>query len=355
MKIVFIAASGSGGHIYPGIAVADEINERFEPIFILSKNQASKDIISKTSYKYLTLPVCGMPAVFSLKFLYFLLTLSVSTVKSVFLILKYKPAVCVGMAGYASVPVVLAAKLLRKKTLICEQNVVPGKATKLLSKIADTVCLSFEETKKYINSKNTIVTGNPVRRELLNADKSSALKSFGFSDKGQVILIFGGSQGSSKLNDIAFQTACKLIESQKINVIHVTGKKDFPLISRKAAKYSEHYKVFEYIYDMAQAYAASDIVICRAGAGTISELYHLRKPAVLVPYPYAGAHQAQNAKFLEYKGLAEAIEEAGLNVNILLKALKGILLKSAPADFEGGGNITLPQTIIADEILKTGK
>jgi UDP-N-acetylglucosamine--N-acetylmuramyl-(pentapeptide) pyrophosphoryl-undecaprenol N-acetylglucosamine transferase len=343
MKNIFIAASGTGGHIYPGIAVADEL-KTLNPIFILSANQTSKDIISKTNYKYLTLNVCGMPGIISFKFIWFLFTLTVSFFKSLYLILKYKPAVCVGMGGYVSVPVIFAALFLPVPTVICEQNVVAGKATKLLSKTASAVCLSFDETKKYIKTKHAVVTGNPVRRDILNRSKSEALSKLNFSTVKPVVLVFGGSLGASALNIAAFEA----LNNMDVNVIHATGKKDFSEFSKRA---TPEYKIFEYLYDIGAAYAAADIVISRAGAGTVFELEYLNKYAVLVPYMHAGAHQTENAKYLLSKGLAEIIEEPKLNAHTLKTAAENALLKSKNSPFVAAMP-TLPQQTIAGEILK---
>jgi UDP-N-acetylglucosamine--N-acetylmuramyl-(pentapeptide) pyrophosphoryl-undecaprenol N-acetylglucosamine transferase len=346
-KNIIVAASGTGGHIYPGIAVARELEIKgFKPVFFISRNFASLEIMKNEGFEYVAFNLSGMPRKFSLSFAVFCFKLFFASVKSFKYILKLKPRAVFGTGGYISFPAVLAAWVLRKKTYIHEQNSVAGAANRFLNLIASKTFISFAGSEKYFKKKNLVLSGYPVRKDILEVSKAEALEKLGLSQNVFTVLIFGGSLGAAKLNETGVKAAALLSLKENIRVLHIAGQKNYDEISA-LTKGVKDYKVFSYMHDIKYAYAASDAVICRAGAGTVFELKALNKPAVLVPYPYAtGNHQFYNAKELEN---AFVIEEKNLTPENLCEALTK--LKNAPEKAVMAKTVLPPREIIADWII----
>jgi len=319
-KKIIIAASGTGGHIYPGLSLAEEFkNNGYDAVFFVNSNPASIEIMAKSGFKYVKFNMSGMPRKFSFSFVKFLLQLFSASIKSFFEIIKINPSAVIGTGGYVSVPAIISAKILFKKTYVHEQNSIPGAANKFLSKMADIAFLSFESSKEYFKNSNAVVCGYPVRKDILNASKKDAVSFFGLKDNVFTVLVFGGSLGAAKLNEIAFNALSPLAKNGDIQVLHISGIKDYPQISKTAGR-ADNYKVFPYLHNIAAAYAVADIVVCRSGAGAVFEIKALGKPAVLVPYPFAtDNHQFYNAKAFEKSGFIEVIEEKDLTDDVLLE------------------------------------
>ncbi|MCL2390305.1 MAG: undecaprenyldiphospho-muramoylpentapeptide beta-N-acetylglucosaminyltransferase [Endomicrobia bacterium] len=349
-KNIIIAASGTGGHIYPGISLAHEFKDNgYHVTFFISNNIASVNIMKNSGFEYVTFNLSGMPRGFSIRIFSFAFKLVYSFFKSFKLIFKIKPLAVIGTGGYISVPTVAAAKILRIKTFIHEQNSLPGAANKLLSRIADKTFISFKHSKKYFN-KNTFFSGYPVRKDIFSVSKEDALRRFDFKNDVFTLLVFGGSLGALKINEIAFEAVKELSLKEQLQVLHITGGRGYSDIKDRVRYYS-WYKVFDYMHDIKYAYAASDAVVCRSGAGTVFELKMLNKPAVLVPYPHAtDNHQFYNAKEKENDGKTEILEENDFTPLRLLKSIKK--LKS---DLKRGEDIPteqFAQEIIFGEIAK---
>ncbi|MCL1972599.1 MAG: undecaprenyldiphospho-muramoylpentapeptide beta-N-acetylglucosaminyltransferase [Endomicrobia bacterium] len=350
---IIIASSGTGGHIYPGIALAHEMKERgFNPVFFVSNNEASGEIIKNSGFEYIPFNLSGMPRKFSFSFLVFLIKLDFAFLKALKNIMKYKPAAVIGVGGYISVPAVIAAKVLGKKTFIHEQNTIPGIANKLLNRFADKTLVSFKGSEKYFKNKKDIVfTGYPVRKEILAVCKEEGCDALKLDKNTFTIMIFGGSLGAVKLNATAFEATVRLSEKMKLQVIHITGKKGFDEINQKP-KNESSYKVFDYMHNISSAYAASDVVICRAGAGAVSELLLLGKSAVLVPYPHAtDNHQYHNAKEVFQDAKRIIIEEEHMTPENLADAVENI--KKNIKINENNAVLTFPQEKMAEEIIRS--
>ena len=347
-KKIIIAASGTGGHIYPGISLAREFESKgYKAVFFISNNATSVKILENSGFEHIAFNMTGMPRKASPSFVKFLFRLTRVVFQSKKKIKEINPDAIIGTGGYISVPVTLAAKMLGKKTYIHEQNAMPGAANKFLSKIVNKVFISFKDSAKYFGG-NTVLSGYPVRADILNASKNSALKKFNFNKDVFTILVFGGSLGAVKLNEVAFEALDKLSASEKIQVLHVTGDKNHDSIAAMA-KNKNGYLVFKYMHDIADAYAASDVLICRSGAGAVFEIKALNKPAILVPYPYAtGNHQFYNAKAIEKPGLVEVIEEKNINPEVLISALKSLKANLGAVSIPKIAE--LPQEIIFKEI-----
>ncbi len=311
-KIIF-SASGTGGHIFPAIAVAKRVKEPI--IFICSKYGMGKTIFSEEKFKYILIPIkgfLGLKLFEKLKRIPLFL-LSIFIVLGIFI--RYRPRVIFGFGGYASFPVLFWAWLLKRKYFIQEQNSIPGFVNRLFSKGAQAIFLGFPNTK--IDGKK-IFTGNPVREEFL---KINPKEEISFPLK---VLIIGGSQGSKFLNE----TIIKLLPEIKdfpIKIYHQSGKEFLEVLKREYEKYGFNFEVFDFIKNPWDYYEEANLIICRAGALTIYEIISSGRGAILIPFKGAtDNHQFYNAKFLEEKGAAFLIEENERTGELLLKYLKVI-------------------------------
>ncbi len=313
MKILF-AGGGTGGHLYPGIAMAGELKKlvpNVELSFAGTTSGIEATEVPRLGYKLHLLPVRGLKRGN-------LLANMVSNVgvladfvralrRAVLLVKLEAPDVVVGTGGFVSAPLLLAAQLMRKKTLIQEQNAFPGVTTKLLSVLAGEVHLSFEEARKFLPKNSRIfVSGNPAR-SFEGVDALRARTHFSIDASRPTLLVFGGSRGARAINNAVLTHFQKITSSA--NLIWQTGALDYERIKGQLSP-SPSLWVAPYIEDMGLAYSAADLVLCRAGASSIAELTNLGKPAVLVPYPFAtGDHQRHNARALVINGAALVIED----------------------------------------------
>lgn len=232
--------------------------------------------------------------------------------KAFFILRKFKPDVTIGTGGYTSAGVLVAEWLRGGKVVIHEQNAIPGRTNRLLARIACKICLTFEESKTYFPPGKTVVTGLPLRQEILSPpDQTDARKQLGLDSDMFTLLVTGGSQGARKLNELTLGALPLLLEAG-MQILHQTGEKNFAEV--EAAKpESEHYHIRPYIHDMAPAYSAASLVVARSGAATIADLTAIGCPAILVPYPHAGGHQRKNAAMVTSRGAAIAVEESELS------------------------------------------
>ncbi|MEZ0344084.1 MAG: undecaprenyldiphospho-muramoylpentapeptide beta-N-acetylglucosaminyltransferase [Caldimicrobium sp.] len=321
-----ITAGGTGGHLIPGIALAQEIMRLGEElIFISGTRPVEKHILRDKPFRVYQLEVegiVGRPLKDKIR-AGFKLIKAIHRVRKI--LAEYKPHAIIAEGGYVSVPVVVAGKLLGIKTALHEQNVIPGKANLLLSKMVDKVFISFPESKKYFPEEKVVFSGNPVRRELLLPRERD--------QKGIGLLVMGGSLGARFLNDLILKLFPKLFEVfPELFLIHQTGLEDFERVKEEYEKsshflrFKERIKIFPFIEDMGWAYNEADLVIARAGATTIAELIALKKPAILIPYPYAaGRHQDINAEVLARIGGAIKFNQKDLEEEKFLEVLKNLL------------------------------
>lgn len=321
---VIIAGGSTGGHIYPGICLAKELRTKgYEISFLVKDNEHITHLLDLESLKYHKLDIIGLPRKISFKLVSFFVKLLVSFVSTYKIVREIQPKFVVGLGGYTSFPLVCVAKLLRIPNLIHEQNYLPGLTNKLLSVITNKICISFPESKEYFQKSKTIFTGNPVRKELLNINKKSVVKEWELKETRFTVLIFGGSQGANSINKLLVDSLEFLSEYRnKIQFIHLTGKKDFTLINKFYGDENFGAKVFPYLYNMGKAYSVADLIISRAGATTIAELMMLKKPAVLIPFPYAtGRHQDCNAKYLVDRNTAVMYNQSAISAEKMANVL----------------------------------
>lgn len=329
MKVLF-AGGGTGGHLYPGVAMAVELQKLVPGIGISFAGTAGgieATEVPRLGFQLHLIPVRGLKrgqwfanliANFSV-----LVDFVGALGRAVALIGRENPDVVVGTGGFVSAPLLFGAQLMRKKTLIQEQNAFPGVTTKMLSTLACEVHLSFEEARRFIVKKqNVFVSGNPARSFDMQ-DQLGARGRFGLHANRPTLLVFGGSRGARSINNAVLRHLDEIIGSA--NLVWQTGALDFERV-KSEVKPSPYLWLAPYIEDMGAAYSAADLVLCRAGASTIAELTNLGMPSVLVPYPYAtGDHQRYNAKALVKNGAALMIEDNLLSEEASLKNILELL------------------------------
>ena len=319
------AGGGTGGHLFPAVAVAEQIRElkpEADILFIGTKDKLESKIVPKLGFKFKSIWIKGFTRKLNLENLLFPLKLFVSLIQSLAINISFKPKVAIGSGGYVAGPAVWAASMMGTKIILLEQNTYPGVTTRLLEKYAEEVHLSFEESKKYLrNEKSHHLTGNPVRKNLGRMEKSEALRKFGLSNEKKTLLVLGGSLGAKTINE-AMSESIKIFEENNVQVIWQTGKNYFEQFKKLNLDYI---KVFDFIEDMNAAYSACDLLVARAGATTIAELLNLGIPAILVPSPnVAENHQYYNAKVLSDKNAAILIEDKNLKKDLEQSVLNNL-------------------------------
>lgn len=324
---VLITGGGTGGHIYPAIAIANKIKDEIKTAQILfagTEKGLESELVPKAGYNLETIKVSG-----------FKRNLSLDTAKSVFdlfcglkdafkLILKFKPDIVIGTGGYVCGPIVFIASLLNIKTVIHEQNVIPGVTNKILGNFVNRVLISFDESKPYFNNdKKVYVTGNPIRKDFIKITQDKNKENIGIKDEDFFVLSFGGSRGAEKINKVMTEVIEKTNKDKNIKILHVTGSSHYDKVINQLKEKGIYDKskesVKEYLYDMAKYMSASDLVICRAGAITLAEITAMGIPSILIPSPYVtNNHQEHNAKVLEGCGASVLVKEKELDENIII-------------------------------------
>ncbi len=325
-----ITGGGTGGHLYPALAIARGVKARvpsIDVIFIGTVKGLESKIIPHSEFRLHTIDIEGLNRSSMLKATRSLLKVPQGLWQARRILAEFKPDVVVGTGGYVSYPVVMAASIMGIKTIIHEQNAYPGLANRLLARRADWVLVSFEEARHHLKAKNLAVTGLPVRQEIAETTKDQGLERFRFSSSVFTLLAFGGSLGAASINRAMLQVLERYIK-ETIQIIWITGEKGYqnikdkipPLMSRSSGLKLE---VLPYLQEMEYALAAADLAICRAGAATLSELAVVGLPAILVPYPYSAEnHQEKNARSLAAKGAAEVIVDEFLDPDVLFKKIE---------------------------------
>ena len=310
---VIIAGGGTGGHLFPGIAIATGLTARrddMDILFVVGRKKMEKAIIHKAGFEARSIDVEGMLGKGVLGLMRALTKVLISLIQSLVIVRDFRPHLIVGVGGYSSGPLCLVARLLRVPTAIHEQNSFPGLTNRMLAPLVKKVFISFEESRKYFKRQDVLLTGNPVREELLQRRAPSRPANGTFT-----ILVVGGSQGARAINR-AVVSALEVLNEQGFQpfVIHQTGKAHVNEIRDAYKGKGFAGEVREFINDMASAYGRADLVVCRAGATTLAELAALGKPSILIPYPYAAhQHQEVNARSLVAAGGADMILEDELN------------------------------------------
>ncbi|MBW2144490.1 MAG: undecaprenyldiphospho-muramoylpentapeptide beta-N-acetylglucosaminyltransferase, partial [Deltaproteobacteria bacterium] len=316
-----IAGGGTGGHLFPGIAVARELEKRFEGpeiLFVVGRQRMEAEILSRYGYRVESISVEGIKGRGWKKALAVLFRLPKSFFQSISVIRRISPDFVLGVGGYSSGPFCLAARVKGIPTAIHEQNSYPGLTNRLLSRWVDHVFVSFEESRAYLKGRSQILSGNPVREELFSDSGIEDIDQDRFT-----ILVVGGSQGAMAINK-AFAEALEYLnqKGRYPEVIHQTGKADYSRVTEDYRKKGLRGEINPFIQDMTTAYNRADLVVSRAGASTLFELAALGKPSILIPYPYAtNQHQDINARSLVQTGGAEMIRQSDLTGETMAQVL----------------------------------
>ncbi len=326
MKIerVIISGGGTGGHIFPALAIADEIGSRYpdaEILFVGALGRMEMERVPAAGYKIIGLPVIGLPRKPGLKMVQFAISLMKSNRLAKNIINEFNPQLAIGVGGFASGPLLRAAVKKRIPTLIQEQNSYAGITNKLLGKNADTICVAYDRMERYFPGRKIVFTGNPVRENLLKKinDRNEALNYFGLKSKDKVVLIVGGSLGARSINNAMLKNSSAIADSAEVQFIWQTGSIYYREIKDKMKDSKPaNLHIHEFLSRMDLAYAAADVVISRAGAGTISELCLVGKPVIFVPSPnVAEDHQTKNAMALVEKNAAKMIPDDKIDKQLL--------------------------------------
>ncbi|HZH14048.1 MAG TPA: undecaprenyldiphospho-muramoylpentapeptide beta-N-acetylglucosaminyltransferase [Archangium sp.] len=329
---VLIAGGGTGGHLFPGIALAEEVTTRHhgnEVVFVGTERGLEARVVPKEGYPLELVKVQGLKGKSLFAFLKALIALPLAFIESFRILARQKPDVVVGVGGYASGPVVLAAWLMGIPTAIQEQNALPGLTNKLLGRVVRVVFTAFEGARRFFPEKKVQLIGNPIRRKLMDNYLRSHVAHERFS-----LLVFGGSLGARGINQRMIEALDSLGDLKDgLHFVHQTGKNDLEQVRKGYAEKGFQADVVEFIDDMSSAYAKADLVVCRAGATTLAELTVCKKASLLIPFPHAtDDHQAVNAKALVDAGAALMFRESELTGQKLAETIR--TLKSQPAQLK---------------------
>ena len=302
---IIITGGGTGGHLFPGLAVAEEISARYpraEILFVTGRRKMESEILKRSGFRQASIAVEGIQGRGWKKGMMVAAKLPWSFFQALGIIRRFSPHVVFGVGGYSAGPVCLAAKVMGVPSAIHEQNSFPGLTNRLLCRWVDKAFISFEESRKCFPGGTLLLTGNPVRRELLATEGTDRRTEGRFT-----ILVTGGSQGAHAVNAVFVEALHELKEKGRdVYAIHQAGERDYAWVAEAYQQKALPGEIFPFIHDMAEAYRRADMVVSRAGASTISELAALGKPSILVPYPYAANnHQEANARVLVDRGGAE--------------------------------------------------
>lgn len=332
-KTYFITGGGTGGHIYPAVAVADELLklDNTEKIYYVGNpNNMEFSIVKNKNYEFLPVISSGMPRKLSFALVKWTLQMLHAFVKCCFYINKYKPSVIFGTGGYVSAPVLMAGIVMKVPFVMHDCDANPGLVTRKFSPYAKSVSIAFEEAKKKLNNLRCYVNGNPIRNEFSTLSKSQARQSLGLSDR-LTVCIMGGSQGAKAINSAAVGVLKTLTNDLGLQVIFQTGKKNYDnVISELQMIYPDfendsNLLVRPYFDDMVTVLKASDIAVSRAGSLSISEICASGLAPIFAPYPYAAAdHQRKNAHYIVEQGAGLYIEDNDLTSEKLLELIKSL-------------------------------
>ena len=331
--IYFITGGGTGGHIYPAVSIIRSLldsNIKNENIYYIgNEKNLENEIAQKNGFNFLSHSAYGMPRKISFQLLHWFFALLIATIKTFGHFIKYKPSVIFATGGYICAPVLFCAKLLNIPYVLHDCDIHPGIVTRFFAPGAKSVSLSFESAKKYINSKNIFINGNPIRQEFKTISKKQAREELSLNDNF-TILIMGGSLGAKTINDSSFEILRNYANKDGYTIIWQTGKKNFDEVMQKVLKEFEqlpHNLVLQPYYDkMHLALLSADVAISRAGSLSLSEICASSLPSILIPYPFAAAdHQKKNAQSMVENNMALMLEDKNCNNETLFKMLEDLI------------------------------
>lgn len=359
MKII-VSAGGTGGHIYPALAIINKFKEKdkdLEVLYIGTHNRMEKDLIPKYGIKYIPIEIYGISKTNILRDFKNVILIKKAKQKCLNIMKEFKPDVVIGVGGYVTYPVIWAAKKLNIKTFIHEQNSIPGKANKLISKDVDLVGVSFKDSIPYFkNAKKVMYTGNPCSSDALTKPEIKKEK-FNIKCDSKLILIVNGSLGSETINNV-YKKLLQVVDDEPYEFLYVTGK-SFYNDFIKDITYPKNVHIVPFIDGMSGLLKNTDLIISRAGASTISEILALKVPSILIPSPYvANNHQYYNALDLVHLNVSVMLEEKNLNPEKILITIKDIMTTNKYQEMKDNLNklnMSSSSDIIYNEIMKVCK
>ena len=333
---VLLAGGGTGGHIYPALAVAEGLKAVYpdlEFLYVGTKKGLENTIVPQSGLPFTTITVEGLPRKFSPALLKAGFKAVEGGVEALGIVRRFRPDVVIGTGGYVCGPVIMAAKVCHVPAVIHEQNAFPGVTNKALARIADLVLVNFEDAKKYFaHPEKVLKTGLPIRPEVLETNKQAGLAFLGLSPEKKTLLVSGGSRGAKSINKAMAAAYPKLLKHKKLQVIHLTGTLDYNETLQAMLKQHirpEDYPqlvIRPYLHEMEYALAAADFCVGRAGATYLAEITACGLPAILIPYPFASEnHQQYNAQSLVDCGAAKMILDQALSGETLYSALEPLI------------------------------
>lgn len=358
MKKVIISGGGTGGHIYPAIAIANAlkaIDPTIQILFVGALGKMEMEKVPRAGYEIIGLPISGIKRELSVDNISFPFKLTRSLLKARSIIKSFKPDIAIGVGGFASGPLLMIASLMGIPTLIQEQNSYAGITNKLLAKRAKAICVAYPKMEDFFPKSKLKLTGNPVRSDILDVThkRPAAYAHFGLQPNHKTLLIIGGSLGAKTINE-SIEAGLKMIIDSGYQILWQTGKPYFERAKSAIDTLKTPYaQAFDFIYEMDLAYALADVVVSRAGALSVSELCLVEKPAILVPFPYASEdHQTKNAMSLVEQNAALLVKDKNAGEELVQTALR--LLQDADKQHELSKNIKkLAKPNAAKEIAET--
>lgn len=333
---VLISGGGTGGHIYPAIAICKKIQASYgneaQILYVGTKTGMEKDIVTKEGIPYEGIHVMGFRRKLSIQTVQALFALWTGLRQSRRIVKRFKPDIVVGTGGYVCGPVLFQAAMMGKKTIIHEQNAYPGVTNRILSRFVTKVLISYQESAPFFkSSKKIIYTGNPVREEFEHVDREACRAKLGLEPEDRLIVSVGGSGGAERLNQLVREVLREFNGMERIKFIHVTGKKYYhgfmEDLKRFQMDFERNIKVYPYSSEMDVLYGAADLAILRAGAITLAEAGTVGVPAIIIPSPnVANNHQEHNARFYEREGAAKVLLEKDLkSATPLIETIEALL------------------------------
>lgn len=322
MRII-IAGGGTGGHLFPGIAIAREFQKRdpnVKILFVGTRQGIESKILPKENFDLKTILSSGLQGKFCWQTIVAFGKIPIGLLQSLWIIIKSRPNIVLGVGGYATGPFVLMAWFLRIPAVIQEQNSIPGITNRILGRVVDKIFISFEKSKNYFPENKVELTGNPIKEEYFK--KKPAIRKSRFN-----VLIFGGSRGAHSINCAMIEALDYLVnERTTMHFIHQTGQDQFKLVEEKYHEKKLPAEVSPFIFNMEASYRRSHLVVCRAGATTIAELTAIGRAAILIPFPFAANnHQESNAELLVKEGAAVMLKDSELTGEKLAELIKKLM------------------------------
>ncbi|MBR1776727.1 undecaprenyldiphospho-muramoylpentapeptide beta-N-acetylglucosaminyltransferase [bacterium] len=328
----FVTGGGTGGHIYPALAVADAlINDGNKVYYVGNKRNMEFELATKKGYKFLHVSISGMPRKLNPKFFLWGMKLVKAIIRSVGYIKKYKPKAIFATGGYVSAPMIFACRITKTPYIMHDCDAMPGLVTRRLCKRAKYVSLAFDKAKKFIPNKHSIVTGNPIREDFKTLTKTDARLQMNLVNK-LTLCVMGGSQGAKSVNNTTVELLRELSQEFDLQIIFQTGKKNYDEVIERLKQFYPNFEsdknliIRPYFDNMVAVLKSSDIVVSRAGSLSLSEICASEVAPILIPYPYAAAnHQRINAKSLLENGACIYVEDSELEPNKLREIIVGLI------------------------------